>query len=219
MTLNHFARLAAGAAAASMLLAAGAASAQQAAAPQAGSLPRSGPPITGVCILSQQRAIGGSTVGKYVGDRMKQLEAQVTAELTPEGNSLNTDLKAYQAQAASLTPDARKQREAALQQRVDGIQRKQQIRGRELEVTRAKAVNRILTELNPIARSAYESRNCSLLLNEDAVLFANPAMDITDAVVQQLNAKITQFPFEREHLDQQAAAAAPAAPKPAGKKQ
>jgi outer membrane protein len=218
MTINHFARLTAGVAAVSLLAFAGAASAQQPAAPQPGSLPRSGPPITGVCILSQQRAIGGSTVGKYVGDRMKQLEAQVTAELTPEGNTLNTELKAYQASAASLTPDARRTREAALQQKVDAIQRKQQVRGRELEVTRAKAVNRILTELNPIARSVYESRNCSMLLNEDAVLFANPSMDITDTVVAQLNAKITNFQFERERIDQQAAPA-PAAAKPPAKKQ
>jgi outer membrane protein len=216
MTINHFARLTAGVAAVSLLAAAGAASAQAATAPQA-ALPRSGPPITGLCILSQQRAIGGSTVGKYVGDRMKQLEAQVTAELTPEGNSLNTDLKAYQAQAASLTPDARRAKEQALQQRVDGIQRKQQIRGRELEATRAKAVNRILTELNPIARSVYESRNCAMLLNEDAVLFANPAMDITDTVVAQLNAKIQSFAFERERMDQAAAAAAPAAKPPVKK--
>jgi outer membrane protein len=174
---------------------------------------KSGPPIAGVCVLSQQRAVGASQVGQYVSNRMKQLQAQVQAELQPEANSLNADLKAYQSQAASLTPDARKQREAALQQRVNELQRKQAIRGRELEATEAKAVNRIVTELNPIARSVYEQRNCSILTDAQAVIFANPTMDITDTVIAQLNAKLTQFPFEREHLEQQAAAA-PAAAKP-----
>ena len=49
-----------------------------------------------------------------------------------------------------------------------------------------------------------------------ALARANPAMDITPAVVTGLNAKITQFAFDRERLDQAAAAppsgAAPAQP-------
>jgi len=42
------------------------------------------------------------------------------------------------------------------------------------------------------------------------VLGSNPAMNVTADVVRLLDAKITQFPFERERLEQQAAAAAPA---------
>jgi hypothetical protein len=40
-------------------------------------------------------------------------------------------------------------------------------------------------------------------------------MDMTDVVVQQLNTKITTFPFERERLEQAAAGPAPVAPAPA----
>jgi hypothetical protein len=44
----------------------------------------------------------------------------------------------------------------------------------------------------------------------------NPAGDITNTVVAALNTKLTQFAFDREHLDQAAApTAAPAAPRPA----
>jgi outer membrane protein len=218
MNSIQFARFAAGVAAATLMAAAGAASAQQPAAAAATPPVKSGPPIAGLCVLSQQRAVGASQVGQYVSSRMKQLQAQVQAELQPEATSLNNDLKSYQAQAASLTPEARKAREVALQQRVDGIQRKQQLRGRELEATEGKAVNRIVTELNPIARSAYEQRNCSILLDAQAVIFPNPGTDITDTVIAGLNAKLTTFPFEREHLDQQAAGAAPAAARPPVKK-
>ena len=218
MNSIQFARVAAGVAAISLVAAAGAASAQGAAAAPAAPPVKSGPPISGLCVLSQQRAVGGSQVGQYVSNRMKQLQAQVQAELQPEGTALNNDLKSFQTQAASLTPDARNTRGQALQQRVDAFQRKQQIRGRELEATEGKAVNRIVTELNPVARSVYEQRNCSALVESQAVIFSNPQMDITDAVIAGLNAKLTQFPFEREHLEQQAAAPAPAAAKPAPKK-
>src|SRR5205085_7224714 len=88
---------------------------------------------------------------------------------------------------------------------------------RELQATEQKALNRIGTEMDPLVRTAYQQKGCSLLVNRQAVVIGNPAMDITPAVVTALNAKITQFAFDRERLDQTATAAAPAAagPRPA----
>ena len=57
-----------------------------------------------------------------------------------------------------------------------------------------------------------QQRQCGMLLNREAIVIANPAMDISQPVVTALNAKITQFAFDRERLDQ---AAAPAAAAPA----
>jgi outer membrane protein len=54
-----------------------------------------------------------------------------------------------------------------------------------------------------------------VLLQRDAVVLANPAMDITSSVITGLNAKITQFAFDRERLDQAAPAPAAGAPAPA----
>ncbi|MND06344.1 Outer membrane protein (OmpH-like) [compost metagenome] len=58
-------------------------------------------------------------------------------------------------------------------------------------------------------KAAYVQRACSVLLERDAVMLANPAMDITDAVIAGLNARIKTFAFDRERLDAQPAAAAP----------
>ena len=73
------------------------------------------------------------------------------------------------------------------------------------------AIGRVGQEMEPLIRPVYQQRQCSVLLNRDAIVLGNPAMDITPAVVTALNAKITQFTFDRERLDQQQpAAAAPA---------
>jgi hypothetical protein len=50
-------------------------------------------------------------------------------------------------------------------------------------------------------------RSCSILFNGSAVLAAAATMDISPAVIQQLDTKIQQFAFDREHLDTQAAPA------------
>lgn len=214
MTFKSF--VAAGCASAIALTSASAAFAQSAApaAPPVshGSLP------AGLCTVSIETAIGTSTVGKFVNTRLQQLVAQVNAELNAEKTSLDNDAKALDGQRATLDQNTLEQRAAALQVRANALQRKAQLRDREMQATQEKALGRIGDELEPLIRQAYQQKTCGVLFNRNAVVgdLVNPANDITGAVVTALNAKITQFQFDRERLDQAAApTAAPAAPRPA----
>ena len=166
-----------------------------------------GPAIPNVCIFSNQGAVGGSAVGKYVVSRLQQIQAQVQAELQGEDTALQTDIKAYGTQRATLSSDVQQQREKALSDRAQALQTKAQLRQRELEATQQKAISRIVSEYNPLVLAVIKTRNCGLVIDGQSVLAANQGMDLTGDVIRQLDAKITQFPFEREHLD---TAAAPA---------
>lgn len=170
-----------------------------------------GPAVPGLCVVSVENAIGASTVGAYVNNRLQQLVTQVNAELNAEKTTLDNDAKALEGQRTTLDQNTLEQRAAALQVRANALQRKAQQRDREMQATEQKAFNRIGTEMEPIIRQAYQAKSCSLLLNRQSVVIGNPASDITQQVVTGLNAKITQFAFDRERLDQPAApAAAPA---------
>lgn len=177
-----------------------------------------GPPVPGLCIVSVENAIGASTVGKFVNTRLQQLVAQVNAELNAEKTALDNDAKALDGQRATLDQNTFEQRAAALQVRGNALQRKAQQRDQEIQATEQKAVNRVGVEMEPLIRQAYQAKQCSILVNRNSIILGNPASDITPAVVTALNAKITQFTFDRERLDQQArppgAPAAPAAAAP-----
>ncbi len=177
------------------------AAAPAAAAPQV----PTGPAIAGVCIFSRDAVVGSSAVGKYVTDRLKQISSQAQAELQGEMTALQTDEKAYVTQRASLASDVQQQRETGFRQREELLQRKAELRNRELQATEQKALSRVLVEVNPLLIQVYGQRNCGLLLDQNATFGANPSMNITADVVRLLDGKITQFPFEREHLDQAAA--------------
>lgn len=174
-----------------------------------------GAPITGLCVVSIENAIGASTVGKYVNTRLQQLVGQVNAELSAERTAIDNDAKALEGQRATLDQNALEQRAAALQVRANALQRKAQLRDREIQATEQKAFNRVGTEMEPLIRQAYQAKGCSVLLNRNSIILGNPASDITQQVVTALNAKITQFTFDRERLDQPqpAAPAAAAAPR------
>lgn len=213
---------AAGCAATAILALAGQAAAQQrpaapAATPpvaqtNAGPAVTHGAPVPGVCILSIQGAIGGSTVGRYVDTRMQQIIQQVNAELNSERTAIENEGKTLDTQRATLDRTTLEQRTAALQVRVNALQRKAAQREREVQATEQKAIGRVGQEMEPLIRQVYQQRQCSVLLSREAIVLGNPAMDITPGVVQALNAKITQFAFDRERLDQQAPAAAAPAP-------
>ncbi len=164
-----------------------------------------GPPLPGVCLFSQERAVGGSAAGQAANQRMQQLRAQVTAELGPEKTSLEADVKAYQAAAPTLPQDQQQQKGAALQKRYQDLEGKANLRQRELEATMQGALRQIAGNLEPIVRGVVQARSCSILLNADSAIYAaNPAMDVTEAVVTELNVKFPTITFDREHLDQAA---------------
>lgn len=209
MTLKTFA--AAGCAVAVALTSATSALAQAPAAAPAAPQVTHGAPIAGLCVVSIENAIGASTVGKYVNTRLQQLVGQVNAELTAERTSIDNDAKALEGQRATLDQNTLEQRAAALQVRANSLQRKAQLRDREIQATEQKAFNRVGTEMEPLIRQAYQAKGCSLLVNRNSIILGNPASDITPQVVTALNAKITQFTFDRERLDQPQPAAPAAA--------
>lgn len=170
-----------------------------------------GPPIANICVFSAEGAVGTSTVGKYVSSRMQQIVAQVNAELNGEKTALDNEAKTLEGQRASIDQATLQKRANDLNTKANALQRKAALRDREVSATEQDAVGRVLRELEPLVRTAYEGKSCSILLNGAAVTFVNPAMDLTPSVVTALNGKLTQFAFDRKRLDQAApAAAAPA---------
>lgn len=189
------------------------------AAPAAGTqLTNPGPALPGVCILDNQRAIGTSSVGRAVQTRLQQLGQQVSAELQPQQTALQTEESAIRtaAQAAGNTPNpALQTRYQTFQQRVTAYDQLVRTRQAEMQATEQQQLQRIAVELQPVVNQVYGQRGCGILIERGSIVAANPAMDITDGVVQGLNARIQTLTFERVRAPAAAPGAAPAAAAPA----
>ncbi len=166
-----------------------------------------GPQIAGLCSLSQQAVFANAKVGAAASARLKQLSDQSQAEINAERTSIETDAKALEAQRASLKPADLKQKQQALAIRIKALQDKAALRSREIEATREKTLARITTELRPVIAQVYGARSCGLLIDRNSILGGNMAGDLTAAVVQGLDAKITTISFDREALAAAATAA------------
>ena len=170
---------------------------------------RHGAAVPGVCFYNFDRALASSEVGKAVAARINVIAKEVEVELTNDEKTLSTDIQGFDRARATMTQDAAEQRASQLTIRRNALARKLDLRQRELQATRGKALDRIEQEMSPVVIATYQARGCSVLLT-GSVVTGNPQMDITDQVVTGLNAKIKTLAFNRERLD--APAAAPAAP-------
>ena len=162
-----------------------------------------GPTLPGICVFNPNRAIGTSTVGKYVTGRLNELGQQVNAELQAEQTQLQTDAKALEAQRATLPQAQFESKGQQLQARAGVFQRKVQLRDREMQETQNRAIQQIAQQISPVLQQSFMQRGCSVLMNTEALSLWVPGSEITDSVIAGLNAKMQTLVVERVHLDQQ----------------
>ena len=202
--------------------------------------PTFGAAIPGQCVLDTGTALADSTLGKSASARLVQLKAQVDAELSAEGEAIEAEAKQLQdtqkaAMAPTATPTAKQQWETKAQawnKKSEAFQRKVQLRNQEMQYTQQIAMQAVFEKMIPQINAVVTQNKCSMVVQADGLLhyessgpnnqainftYVNPQMDITNAVVQKMNASGEQLPqINRVNLEQQAAqaqAAPGAAPK------
>ena len=154
-----------------------------------------GPAIPGVCVYFNQRLLAQSTVGQAVQARLEQLATEVQGELSPYGTAIQTEITALQQGGQAADPDG--SRRAALQQRVQEAQGLEQTRQDELRYTLGEPRRLISAAVEPILVAVYQERGCGILLDRESVFIMNPAMDVTDTVIERLNAALPTLSFNR----------------------
>lgn len=170
-------------------LAAGAAAAQA----QAPANP--GPVLPGVCVFHNDRLLAQSTAGQSVQTGMQRLVTDVQGELTPYAATLQTEAQALQQGGQAADPDGARMR--ALQARAQEAEQLQERRQAELQFTQQTQIRAIAQAADPILVAVYQERGCGLLLDRSAVYIFNPAMDVTDMVIQRLNTALPTLSFNR----------------------
>lgn len=159
-----------------------------------------GKPVSGVCFLSREAVFAQAKIGEAASQRLSQLADQARSQLTTQRGPLDADMKSFQDKAGSLNDQQRASQAAALKQRVEAFQAQAGQLSQRVQLTRAKAMETIGTQAQPIVASLYKSHQCGVLLNRDAVLGGNMINDLTAGVVQGLDGKITTISFNLEPL-------------------
>lgn len=165
--------------------------------------PLDGPPVAGVCLLSEGTVLGTAKVGVAMSARLRQLAQDAVAPLNAERQSIATDYKAVQAQK----PADAQARIQALDRRALALQTSQRALERRIQLTQNKAEIQIGQAQGPILTQLFHDHACGLLINRDVVIGGNLSNDLTPGVIQALDAKMSTITFDLEPLPAPKAAA------------
>jgi Skp family chaperone for outer membrane proteins len=153
-----------------------------------------GPVVPGVCVYHHDRLMAQSTAGQSLVTGVQRLQQEIQSELAPYEQFIQTEGQALQQGQASIPQDQLQQRAQALDARYREFEGLRQTRTAELRYTLAYQQQQIGQAVDPILGALYAERGCGILLSADAVMRANPQMDITEAAIQRLNAALPSLP-------------------------
>lgn len=153
-----------------------------------------GPVVPGVCVYHHDRLMAQSTAGQSLVAGLQRLQQEVQTELSPYEQFIQTEGQALQQGQATIPQDQLQQRAQALETRYREFEGLRQTRTGELRYTLAYQQQQIGQAVDPILGALYAERGCGILLSADAVMRANPQMDLTEAAIQRLNAALPTLP-------------------------
>lgn len=162
--------------------------------------PLGGNAVPGVCMLSREAVFAQAKVGQAASQRLSQLATQARSQLDVQGKPLQAEVQSFRQKAASLSETQRNQQGEALQMRSQAFQEQADELDQRIQLTRAKVMQTIGQDAQPIAADAYKSHRCGLLLNRDGVLGGNMSNDLTSEVIQGLDRKVSTIDFNLEPL-------------------
>lgn len=145
-----------------------------------------------VVVINYQRVLAESAIGRDMNTKLQQIATQIGQErqaLQPESASIEQERQRLSQTLRNQTAEqlrnnqqvqALAQRERQLQQRAQGLQG-------DMECTQLVVLRDLQRQIEPVVRSAMESRGAGVVIDSGNVSLAQPDFDITTTVIQQLD--------------------------------
>ena len=152
--------------------------------------PAYGPALPGVCLFSQSQVVARSKAGTMANQQLEALAKSTQSDLEGQRSAILNDGRALAGSKGKATAADYDQRQKALQQRAKSFDELATTRTGQLQRTRQEVSGEIGRALGPILNGLISQHHCSLVLDKGATYGGNPAMDLSDSAVQQLDARL-----------------------------
>ena len=144
-----------------------------------------------VAYVDIQKAVNECNAGKEAKKTIVKEAEKLHRQSTDKQKELQTMKESYDKQALMLTPDARATKEKEIQNKFREFQRWQEDAQNDLNQKRADAERSLYVGLQKVIQKIGADEGYTLILerNENIVLYASKAIDITDRVIKIFDAQ------------------------------
>jgi Skp family chaperone for outer membrane proteins len=152
------------------------------------------PPQPKIVVIDRAAILRFSKVGQDIAKQMQTYANQAKAELAGQGKALQAEGRNLQQQVAILAPDVKQKRLDAFRAKEEALQGAAQRKDEQLKTALAQGQQAMEQQLGPILQQLVKERNANLVLDKQAVVFANAnGFDITGDAINRLNQKMPSF--------------------------
>ena len=127
---------------------------------------------------------------KAVQEQIEKRREAYQAQVSSEEKRLRQAEQDLAQQRAVLAPDAYQQKVRDFQAQVADVQRKVQMRKRELDETFAAAMNELRGALVSVVAELAEQRGIKLVLFKSQIVIAEKSLDVSEETLQRLNQRL-----------------------------
>jgi len=146
-------------------------------------------------VLDKQAVLRFSKAGQDIARQMQPVIQQAQTTILGQRQSLEKQAADLQ-QNTSLSPEERDKRGAALQARSQALQVEAQRRQQQLSEALNRANAPLSKAVGEIVPAIAKQRNANMVLDRAALAQADPAFDITQDVITQLDARLPSVKVE-----------------------
>lgn len=152
---------------------------------------------TTILVMDSNRVLNTSAVGVHVKERLAEIAQEMDTELETEGAPIRTSLEQFQTDTADLTREALAdrtdllERQQGIQQQLVALNVSEQVKARELVATRAQALAPVRAALDEVLQAVVDEKEADVLIEREVLIFASEAVDVTDEIIEALNARLS----------------------------
>ncbi len=164
---------------------------------------------TSVVVIDQRKIMQESKAGKDIQTKLGSIETQITNELRPKAQSLETEGKALQTKLATMTQQA-VMADAALKTRLENFSKSredfaalQARRGQEYSLTERKAWSDFFAALQPVLQEVVTEKGAQLMLDRSDTVFTGPTIEVTALVITKLDQRTPTISVVRQSVPAQ----------------
>lgn len=152
---------------------------------------------TTVVVVNFQRVVAESALGRDMTTKLQAIRQQISTEaqaLAPEQQSIQQEQQRLATASRNMTPDQIRASSTlapqfqAFQTRVQQFQQRSQALEGDYECSQLMAFRDYDRQVSPIVRSVMQAQGAGVVINSANVQTVEPQFDVTNTVIQQLDA-------------------------------
>jgi outer membrane protein len=145
--------------------------------------------VAKIGVIDLQKILETSDAGKSIQNELKAQKDKMESDLQQRGAEIETIGKRLERESMVMSKEMREEKEREQRIKINDFKTLQKKYRSELQKLEAQLMNELQNDLKNLVETMGKKEGYLMIINKLGVLYAPNSIDVTDKVIQQLNAQ------------------------------